>query len=80
MVTQYNSLEELRAQKALVSRRIGRGIESLRGEVHTNFVPSNPLFRHSPSRLFKIVGYGITIYKTVMSVRGVVKFFTKRFR
>lgn len=83
MGTQYNSLEELRARKSLVSRRIGRGIENLRSEVNSGFMPSGLFSRQTSGaagKVLKIVGYGITIYKTWMSVRGVVKFFSKRFR
>lgn len=74
---QYNTLQDIRNEKAATCRRLDNGIQRLRNDVKDCFVPTNSIFLKSSNKYMNYVGYAITAYKTAMSVRGVYKFFAK---
>lgn len=79
-VAPFSSLEELRAEKQVVIKRIGTRAERLRSSVVDSFMPSNTFFGQSPNKFFKIIGYGIAAYKAYVNVRNMVSFFKRRAR
>lgn len=76
----FNTLEELRAEKEAVIKRIRTRAGRLRSNVVDSFVPSNSFFGQSPNKIFKIIGYGVAAYKMYVNVRNVVSFFRRRRR
>lgn len=80
MITkQFSSLEELRAEKQALMRKIQSDMDVLKTDMSDCFMPRNPAFVKSSSKYMNYVGYAITIYKTVTTIRGLFKFFGKRF-
>lgn len=76
--TQYYSLEKIRAEKQGLKQQLKADVENLKADVSDCFMPRNQSFLQSPNKYMNYVGYAITIYKTVTTIRGVFKFFSKR--
>lgn len=73
----HSSLEELRAEKQTLRQKMQSDIEQLRADVSDCFMPSNPAFVKSPIKYMNYVGYAITVYKTITTIRGAFKFLSK---
>ena len=76
-VQKYNSLEELRAEKAVVSRRLNKGVEKLQSDIVDSFVPESSLL-DSAVPYIKYVGYAMTAFKTARMAKNVVCFLRRR--
>lgn len=76
----HSSLEELRAEKHALRQKMKSDMDILKSDVSDCFMPSNPAFVKSPIKYMNYVGYAITVYKTVTTIRGIFKFFGKRSR
>ena len=74
---QHSSLSELRAEKVALKRQMQSDMDNLKADMSDCFMPRNPAFVKSPSKYMNYIGYAITIYKTVTTIRGALKFFSK---
>jgi len=78
---EYNSLAELRADKAKVRRALGKATQALEADAVDLVLPSNNSFLNSDFSYMRYVGYGITAFKTFNVVRKLVGFArTRRWR
>lgn len=73
----FSSLEELRAEKLALKQKMQSDMDNLKADVSDCFMPRNSAFVKSPIKYMNYVGYAITIYKTIHSIRGVFKFISK---
>jgi hypothetical protein len=76
-VQKYNTLDELRAEKAEVSRRLGKGVEKLQSDIVESFVPENSLLDSAFSYI-RYVGYAMTAFKTARTVMNAIAFMRRR--
>lgn len=74
---QHSSLAELRAEKQALKQKMKSDIDTLKADMTDCFMPSNSAFVKSPIKYMNYVGYAITIYKTVTTIRGAFKFLSK---
>lgn len=74
---QYSSLEELRAEKHALKQKMKSDMSNLKADLSDCFLPSNPAFVKSPVKYMNYVGYIITAYKTITTIRGAFKFISK---
>ena len=74
----YNSLEELRADKAKLICRLGKASKALEADAVDCVLPSSNAFLSSDFSYMRYIGYGITAYKTFNFVRKIVGFVTTR--
>lgn len=66
----YTSLEDLRADKAIVGHRLRRSLAQMQEDVSECFMPSDSLAA-SGNRYMRFFGYGMTAYKAFTTVRKV---------
>ena len=76
-VQSYHSLEELRADKLIVSRRLRKKVGKLQSDITESFTPDRS-FIDSSIPYMKYVGYALTAYKTARTVKKIVDFARRR--
>ena len=74
---QHTSLSEIRAEKLALKQQMKSDMDNLKADMSDCFKPRNPAFVKSSSKYMNYVGYAITIYKTVTTIRGAFKFISK---
>ena len=73
----YTSLDDIRYEKMEEKRQVKYGITRLKNDVTDFFVPTSNIFLNSSNKYMNYIGYAISAYKTAMTFKGVVKFFSK---
>jgi len=73
----YNSLEELRADKAKVSKKLNKGVRKLQDDIVDSFVPDDSLI-DSAVPYMKYVGYALTAFKTARTAKNIISFLRRR--
>lgn len=76
-VHRYNTLADLRADKAKVRRRLGNGVNKLQSDITESFVPDSSLL-DSAIPYVKYVGYALTAFKTARNVKNLIGFLRRR--
>lgn len=76
-VEQYDSLEELRADKLHLSKQIRKSVKTVQEGVKQSFLPSDSAYLNSSSKYMRLIGYGLTAWKTAKTVNRFVSFFRK---
>ena len=74
---QYLTLEELRADKRKVGRKLSTELTQLQDDVVSSFLPERS-YIDSTVPYMRYVGYGLTAYKTAKTVKRLFDFVHKR--
>ena len=75
---QYNSLEELRVDKRRLAGSIHNSVKSVREGVKQSLLPSDDTYLNSSSRYLRLIGYGLTAWKTARTVSRFVSYFRRK--
>lgn len=74
---QYHSLDELRAEKQRVGKRLGKKVKKLQTDVAQTFTPDRS-FVDSSIPYMRYIGYAITGFKVARKVKKIVDFARRR--
>ena len=76
-IDSYGSLDELRRDKRRLSKQIRKSVKTTQEGVKQCLLPTDNAYLNSSSRYMRLIGYGLTAWKTARTVNRFVNYFKR---